>query len=240
MNELLELAIDAHGGLERWNQLKSVRASMSITGAIYHLKGKPDVLKDVAIEAELHKQTLVMHYRDQQRRTMFEPDLIVSETAQGQLLERRENPRASFEGHVFETPWDDVDLAYFVSEALWTYFTIPFLYTYPGFIMEELAPWEENREVWRPLKVTFPDSVPSHTREQISYFGKDGLLRRHEFTIDILGGAPGLLYPSNYQGFDGIMVPVKRLGYAYDAEKRRVPVPVLAAIEVSEVSFSQR
>jgi hypothetical protein len=238
MNELLELAVNAHGGLDRWNQLKSVRASLSIAGTIFHLKGKADALKDVIIEAPLHKQTLVMHYRDQQRRTTFEPGLIISETNGGQLLERRENPRASFEGHVFETPWDDVHLAYFVSEALWTYLTTPFLYTYPGFVTEELAPWEENREVWRPLKVTFPDSVPSHTREQVSYFGKDGLLRRHEFTIDILGGAPGLYYPSNYQTFDGITVPVRRLGYAYDAEKRIVPVPVLAAIDVSEVSFS--
>jgi hypothetical protein len=103
MNELLELAVNAHGGLERWNQLKSVRASLSIAGGIFHLKGKPDVLKEVTIEAQLHKQILVMHYRDQQRRTTFEPELIVSETEEGQLLERRENPRASFEGHVFET-----------------------------------------------------------------------------------------------------------------------------------------
>jgi hypothetical protein len=238
MNELLELAVNAHGGLERWNQLKSVRASLSIAGGIFHVKGKPDVLKEVTIEAQLHKQILVMHYRDQRRRTTFEPELIVSETEEGQLLERRENPRASFEGHVFETLWDDIHLAYFVSEALWTYFTTPFLYTYPGFITEELAPWEENREVWRPLKVTFPDSIFSHTREQISYFGKEGLLRRHEFTIDILGGAPGVYYPSDYQVFDGIMVPQRRLGYAYDSEKRKVPEPVLAAIDVGEVLFS--
>ena len=238
MNELLELAVDAAGGLDRWKQLKSVRASMSITGAIYHLKGKPDVLKDITVEAQLQEQALTIHYRDQQRRTTFDPNLIVSETEEGQLLERRANPRASFAGHVFETPWDDIHLAYFVSEALWTYFTIPFLYTYPGFVTEELAPWQENRELWRPLKVTFPGHVTSHTREQVSYFGNDGLLRRHEFTIDILGGAPGLYYPSDYQAFDGIAVPTKRRGYAYDAEKRKVPEPLLAAINVSEVSFS--
>jgi len=238
MNELLELAVDAAGGLDRWKQLKSVRASMSITGAIYHLTGKPDVLKDITVEAQLQEQTLTIHYRDQQRRTTFAPDLIVSETEEGQLLERRANPRASFEGHVLETPWDDIHLAYFVSEALWTYFTLPFLYTYPGFITEELAPWQENREVWRPLKVTFPDNVTSHTREQVSYFGKDGLLRRHEFTIDILGGATGLYYPTDYQAFDGIMVPTKRRGYAYDTDKRKVPEPLLVAMEIGEVSFS--
>ena len=43
MNDLLQVAVDAHGGLERWNQLKTVKASVSITSAIWQLKGKPDV-----------------------------------------------------------------------------------------------------------------------------------------------------------------------------------------------------
>src|ERR1700692_11349 len=34
MNDLLQVAVDAHGGLSRWNQLKRVKASLSITGAI--------------------------------------------------------------------------------------------------------------------------------------------------------------------------------------------------------------
>jgi len=32
MNDLLKLSLEAHGGLERWRQLKVVRASASITG----------------------------------------------------------------------------------------------------------------------------------------------------------------------------------------------------------------
>jgi len=43
MNDFLQVAGNAHGGLERWNQLKTVKASVSITGAIWQLKGKPDV-----------------------------------------------------------------------------------------------------------------------------------------------------------------------------------------------------
>ena len=57
MNDLLQVAVNAHGGLERWNQLKTVKASVSITGAIWQLKGKPDVLQDISIEAELHKDS---------------------------------------------------------------------------------------------------------------------------------------------------------------------------------------
>jgi hypothetical protein len=40
-------------------------------------------------------------------------------------------------------------------------------------------PIEVDGETWRRLKVTFPDHIKSHTRQQISCFGPDGLLRRH-------------------------------------------------------------
>jgi hypothetical protein len=237
MNQLLQLAIKAHGGMERWNQLRAITATMSVTGGIWHIKGRPDVLKDIFLEASLREEKVITHYRNQNRRTFFTSREIISESEEGELLERRAHPRSSFEGHTQETPWDDIHVAYFQSEALWTYLTTPFLYTYPGFVTEEIAPWQENGETWRRLKVIFPDDISSHTREQISYFGPDGLLRRHEYTVDILGGATGLNYAADYKEFDGIMVPVTRRIYAYDAEKRKVPTPLLVAIDMSEVSF---
>jgi len=99
-------------------------------------------------------------------------------------------------------------VTYFSSYALWSYLTIPFLYAYPGSVSEEIAPWEENGEQWRPLKVTFPDSIAGHTRNQISYFGPDGLLRRHEYTVDVLGNAPGLNYAFDNRTSSGIVVHI--------------------------------
>ena len=72
------------------------------------------------------------------------------------------------------------------SYALWTYLTQPFLYSYPGFETVEIEPWEEDGETWRRLKVIFPGDIASHTREQTSYFGSDGLLRRHDYAVDVL------------------------------------------------------
>jgi hypothetical protein len=128
-------------------------------------------------------------------------------------------------------------VAYFSSYALWNYLTIPFLYTYPGFGTAELAPWQENGEEWRPLNVIFPDSIASHTREQISYFGKDGLLRRHEYVVDIIGGARGLNYAYDYRQVDGIMVPTTRRVVAFDDDKRKIPDPVLVAIDIRDIAF---
>jgi hypothetical protein len=104
-------------------------------------------------------------------------------------------------------------VSYFVGEASWTYLNTPFLYTHEGFAIQEIASIQFESENWRRLQVTFPDNVKSHTRQQISCFGPDGLLRRHDYTVDILGGATGLNYASEYRDVDGIIVPTKRRVY---------------------------
>jgi hypothetical protein len=58
VNDLLELAIAAHGGLRRWEQIKRFRAAASITGAVWALKGKPGLLDDVVLEGETRAQRL--------------------------------------------------------------------------------------------------------------------------------------------------------------------------------------
>ena len=42
MSDLLELALSAHGGLERWRQVQSLDAQVSLTGRLYRLKGYPE------------------------------------------------------------------------------------------------------------------------------------------------------------------------------------------------------
>ena len=46
-HDLLQVAINADGGLERRIQLKAVKASLSTTDVIWQLKGKPGVLIDI-------------------------------------------------------------------------------------------------------------------------------------------------------------------------------------------------
>ena len=50
MNELLTLAVQAHGGLRRWNQLVSLSAEASITGVLWQAKSTGDLLTHVSIE----------------------------------------------------------------------------------------------------------------------------------------------------------------------------------------------
>ena len=50
MNDLLKLAVEAHGGLKRWSRVEAVTAAASITGEIWRVKSKPDYLKSVNVE----------------------------------------------------------------------------------------------------------------------------------------------------------------------------------------------
>lgn len=237
MNDLLERAVAAHGGLDRWKQVNSITANASITGALWGLKGKPDALKDVRIQVDTKRERLVMDFIGQDKRSVFEPLRVVTERRDGTLVDTRDEPETSFDGHQLETPWDSLHVAYFAGEALWTYMNLPFLYTWPGFITEELAPIEVDGETWRRLKATFPDHVKSHAQEQISCFGPDGLLRRHDFTIDVIGGATGMLYCSDYRDIDGTIIPTTRRGYAWQGDYQCIPEPLLVAIDMGEITF---
>lgn len=238
MSDLLRFAVDAHGGLDRWNALTSLRTEVSITGAIWHVKSKPDVFADATLTLDLHAEHLtIAPVSGPGRQSVLNGHHLTLETTGGEVLETRADPEASYAGHLRETPWDDLHAAYFTSEALWTYLTTPFLYTYPGVETTEIAPIHENGEEWRSLQVTFPESIATHTRTQISRFGPDGLLRRHDYTVDILGGATGLNYASDFQDVDGIMVPMRRRVYAYEGDYQLVPEPLLVAIDVRSAAF---
>jgi hypothetical protein len=237
MNDLLNLAVKAHGGLERWNKVKAVKVAASITGAIWYVKGKPDFLKDVVLNASTREEKLTVDFPGQDKRAVFTPSRIVIETADGKLIDARNDPERSFEGQQRETPWDDIHVTYFVGEALWTYLNTSFLYTHPGFVTEEISSIQVEGETWRRLQVTFPDDVKSHTKVQISCFGPDGLLRRHDYTVDILGGATGLNYASDYRDVDGIIVPTKRRIYAYEGDYQLVKEPLLVSIDMGEITL---
>ena len=238
MGELLDLAVKAHGGLARWNEVNTITVVASITGAIWYVKGKPDILKNVVITAETRRERVTLDFPGQDKRAIFRPDRVVIERLDGTLIEARDNPEESFAGQQRETPWDDIQVAYFAGEALWTYLNTPFLCTHEGFKTEEIAPLKLETETWRRLKVTFPDNVTSHTREQIFCFGNNGLLRRQDYTVDILGGAPGLNYAFDYRNVDGIVFPTKRRVFAYEGDYQPVTEPLLVAIDLGQITLA--
>jgi hypothetical protein len=56
--------------------------------------------------------------------------------------------------------------------------------------------------------------------------------------VDILGGATGLNYASDYREIDGLMFPTTRRVYAYQGDYELVPEPILVAIDISRITLS--
>lgn len=239
MDDLLKLAIEAHGGMRRWEQLSRFRVAASVTGAIWALKGQPGLLDGVVLAGETRDQRLTItpfprpgHY------ATWEPHRQTIATADGVLVAERRDPAAAFAGTTRAAPWDELQAAYFAGEANWNYVVAPFLFARPDFVTEELAPWHEDGQTWRPLLVTYPDAIVAHHRQQTYYFDDDGLLRRLDYSVDILGGGPAVHYPSRYREFDGIMVPTRRRVYVRRPDGSPVRDPVSVAVDVTNAAFS--
>src|SRR5437879_13003825 len=108
MTEVLKRAVHWHGGLARWEQLRTLVASMSITGAIWAAKGQLDALVDIRVEAQLHTEHVVIHQLPWRKKFIFTPQRITQETESGEPLGARDNPRESSNGQPHLRPRDDL------------------------------------------------------------------------------------------------------------------------------------
>jgi hypothetical protein len=239
VSDLATFAMDAHGGLDRWRRLKTLSARLLQGGVLWTLKGQDGVLHDVHISVDLRKEwTSHRPFGQPNRHTSFQPDRVAIETSDGGVVEERFNPRESFKGHVLDTPWDNLQLAYFAGYAMWTYLNTPFLLALPGVKTEEVKPWQENGEAWRRLNVTFPAGIATHSAEQTFYFDQRGLLKRHDYDVEISGGVPAAHYVSELVERSGIVLPTKHKVFGRQPDGHSVPTPLVVSIDMSDVEFS--
>src|SRR5438046_10498572 len=104
MNDLLDTVTDAHGGLERWNQLNNVSARLIQGGALWALKGQAGVLDDVVVTASLHEERASHRpFGAADRQSSFTPERVAIETGDGTVLEALDQPSPSFHGTTYQT-----------------------------------------------------------------------------------------------------------------------------------------
>ena len=239
MTDLLETVIEAHGGLTRWTRLETVSARLVQGGALWSLKGQQGVLDDVFVTASLHEERVSHHpFGAPDRRSAFTPERVAIMADNGTIVEALDRPRASFAGHTLDTPWTTLQLAYFVGTAMWTYLTQPFTFALPEFKTTELDRWPEAGEQWRRLRVTWPGYLATHSTEQTLYFGENGLIRRHDYDVEIAGGNSAAHYISDYMQVAGIMIPTKHRIFPRSLDGQALGEPLIVSIDVSEVAFA--
>jgi hypothetical protein len=234
--DLAQFAIEAHGGLERWNRFSTVSAHLIQGGVFWGAKGKAGVLGDVTLRVDLRNEK-VSHwpFGSRDRRSRFEPERVAIENATGEVLEELLQPRSSFKGHTFETPWTDLQLTYFVGCAMWTYMNAPFFLARPDIQSEEIEAWQEGGEAWRRLKVRFPTDIATHSTEQTLYFDQKGLLKRHDYHVEISGDIGAAHYVSDIEKVSGIVFPTKHRIFGLKPDNHPSPEPLVVSIDVDEI-----
>lgn len=239
MDNLLEFTINAHGGMDNFNKFETVTARLICDGVLWSMVGHPGAVDDIYVTSHLKKEvTSHRPFLNKDWHTAFTPGHVAIENSKGEVIEEMSNPRHSFAGYTTDTPWNRLQLAYFTGYAMWTYFNAPFNFGDTGYKVKELGPWEENGEIFRRLEVAFPERIATHSPVQIFYIGKDGLIKRHDYNVDVAGGATAAHYLSDYIEVQGVKIATKRKVYVRLEDNTPLfPEPLLVSIDLSEISL---
>ena len=238
MADLLDAALEAHGGLDNWRQFDRVHATIVTGGGLWAVKGQPQDPFPRRMTVALHHEWASLRpFGADDKKTAFTPQRIAIEKLDGTVVSERIRPRDSFQGHEFATPWDPLQRAYFNGYALWTYLTTPFLLTMDGVTVREIDSVDDQGQTWKGLQAEFPPEIASHSTFQEFYFGDDHLLRRHDYRVDVAGSFPAVQYMEGVVTADGIKMPARRRAYRADADGKAIPDQLMVAIDFSDVSF---
>src|SRR5262245_11197587 len=143
MNDLLTLVVDAHGGLERWSRVSTLTAQLAAGGPFWGLRGFLDAFLAETLDIDVRRQHAVFTpwLAPDRRLTLdVDPERVTLQTAGGQTVDSRTDPRASYTGYDLYSPWDALQVGYFLGYAMWNYLTTPYLFTYPGVHAHEIEP----------------------------------------------------------------------------------------------------
>ena len=232
---LLDDAIEASGGLARWNSVSRFTLHLSIGGALLSSAGHADDFKDVIAEGSTRSQSVrFTGITGGEQCGSFQPDAITIESLDGQVLRTWSRPKLAFSENAKHPLADDLHLVFFCGVAVWNYLTTPFLLARPDVVVEELSPWRENAELWRRLRAQFPPDLLTPAPEQIFYFDDQALQRRTDH--DLLGTKVAH-YSWAHQAFCGIVVPTLRRAQVLQADGTVIARPVMIDVEIFDASF---
>jgi hypothetical protein len=232
---LLDDAIEASGGLARWNGFTQFALQLSIDGALISRMGQAGRFKEVVAEGMTRTQQVRFSgFADPGSTGLYQPDRVTIESADGNVLRSWRDPLQAFRDHASQAAWDELSLVFFCGFSVWNYLTTPFLLVHPDVAIEELSPWHEHGQEWRRLRAIFPPDIVTHSREQIFYFDATGLQRRTDHDLQ---GIPVADYSWAHQPFSGIVVPTLRRSLQLNPDRTVTAKPVLVDVEIFDAAF---
>jgi hypothetical protein len=232
---LLDDAIDASGGMARWNSLSRFTLHLSIGGTLFSDAGHAGHFKEVIAEGSTRTQAVrFVGITGGDKCGSFQPDAITIENLDGQVLRTWHNPSLAFADGGAHPLADELHLVLFCGVAIWNDLTTPFLLARPDVSVEELAPWRENDELWRRLHVHFPPGLITQAVEQTFYFDQQARQRRSDGD---LFGTKVAHYSWAHQTFGGIVVPTLRRSQLLQPDGAVAARPILIDVEIFDACF---
>ncbi|WP_446744793.1 hypothetical protein [Silvibacterium acidisoli] len=214
MNSLVKKVIEAHGGLEPWSSVDKISATFRASGSGFKQRGPlGEALTQAPMQVHIAtkvKEVTFKPFLSEDQVGIYRIDRTWIESKGGTLVESLDHPREVLEQLPQGAPWTGPQLIYFLGYSLWMYHTLPYSFLEPGIVCENAEPWSEGGETWQGLKVTYPDSYPAHSKEQIHYFDSEGIMRRQDYTVDVRQNLKIAHYMLDHQVVDGFVFARKR------------------------------
>jgi hypothetical protein len=230
--------ISAHGGEKIWNSIDWIEAEISAWGFLFKAKHIP-VLKHVTVRASTKKPHFMFVDYPETGQT---GELIGDEEVRifgvdGEVLQSRLKPRDSFKGLRRILWWDYLDFIYFGGYATWNYLVTPFIFSWEGFVFKNSRTLHTADGDLLCFDATFPDDLPTHCRTQTFYFDENRLLRRLDYTAEVVGSwAHAAHFCNEYRDFAGLKMPTQRRVRPM-LFNRPLSSPTLVGIEIHGVSL---
>jgi hypothetical protein len=236
LGSIIEKVIEAHGGASRWRDLEAVEAIISVRGFLFKAKRRP-ILNRVRVRASTREPQFIFY---DYPRTGQKSEFIGNEEVRitgpdNRVVTSRLQPRSAIRRLRRQLYWDALDFTYFGGYATWNYLVTPFLFLRDDFHFEKLEPISSDLEYPLRLQVSFPQDLPTHCKKQIFYFDRKCLLRRLDYTAEVVSRwAHAAHICENYQDFDGFKIPTTRRVLPLLMGNRPLSGPVIVAIDIHE------
>jgi hypothetical protein len=236
---LLAEVLEAHGGIDRWRSFTQVTATVVTGGFLWGMKGIDIDSAPRSMTSEFTRQrTRTAPFGNPDWHMLYEPERVLIATDAGETIAQQQQPRDTFAGHAWETPWSPLQLGYFNGYAMWTYYNLPFVLGEPGVETTEIASIDLNGRPLRGLRAQFGPAIHTHCPEQNLYFDDEGLLRRHDYQVDVAGGTRAAHLISDYIEVQGLRIPTRRRVFMRNEDDTFQSARVLVSADLSDVQFS--
>ena len=238
--ERLQAVIDAHGGTARWQAVERIEVRLSSGGLAFASKFQAAALKGLTATVWPHAPRVELGgFGQPGGRGVWTPDAVQLLNAAGTVVAQRSQPRVALFTWPKRLGWDRLDILYFAGYALWNYLSFPHLLALPGVRVTGVEPGRP--EGAQMLRATFGPQVPTHSALQTFHVDAAGLLLRHDYTADVIGGwatAANRCLASAV--VDGLRFYTRRLVTPRFGDHLVLPGPTLVWIELDDIRVHRR